>query len=151
MIRGRVLLAGAVVAVAMMPAGALAGARLIGSAATSPRCGAATDDTYLSAAFGVAREISAGERGGAEVTRDLHTIEADRVLANAVAADDLATVQSEVLALIYNHEHIVRLRVLRAGRLLYDFGGPLVLAPVRGSLAVNGRLVGTFVMSVQDD
>jgi hypothetical protein len=86
---------------------------LIGAAA-GPPCGAATDATYLSTAFAVALRISAEERGGAEVTRDLNTIEADRVLANAVAAGDLATVQSEVFALIHNHQHVVRLRVLRA-------------------------------------
>jgi hypothetical protein len=123
---------------------------LIGAAAEPP-CGAATDGTYLSTAFAVALRISGEERGGAEVTRDLNTIEADRVLANAVAAGDLATVQREVFALIHNHEHIVRLRVLRAGQLLYDYGGPLVLAPVTGVLRLGGKVVGEFVMSVQDD
>jgi hypothetical protein len=128
-----------------------AGARGLISAAAEPPCGGATDGTYLSTAFAVALRISAEERGGAEVTRDLNTIEADRVLANAVAAGDLATVQSEVFALIHDHQHIVRLRVLRGGQLLYDFGGPLVLAPVAGVLRVGGRVVGEFVMSVQDD
>jgi hypothetical protein len=85
------------------------------------------------------------------VSRAVKTIEADRVLANAVAADDLTAVQREVLVLVYNGQHIVRLRVLRNGQLLDDYGGPLVLAPVSGSLTVNGRVVGTFVMSLQDD
>jgi hypothetical protein len=49
--------------------------------------------------------------------------------------------------------HIVRLRVLDAsGRLLADFGGPYVIAPVTGVLrAANGAQIGTFVTSVQDD
>ncbi len=122
-----------------------------GGGGPAPPCGAATDATYFSTAFAVALRISAGERGGTAVRRDLHTIESDRVLAHAVAANDLATVRSEVLALVFNHEHIVRLRVLRDGQLLDDYGGPLVLAPVSGTLRVGATIVGTFVMSIQDD
>lgn len=117
----------------------------------APGCGAATERTYVSAAFAVARHINSGETNGNAVRQALQTIESDQVLANAVAAGDIATVRSEALVLVYNHEHIVRLRVLRAGHLLDDLGGPLVLSPVGGSLRLGGRVVGTFVMSVQDD
>lgn len=136
--------------VALLVAGATGGGAA-GAAGPEPPCGAATDATYFSTAFAVALRISAGERDGTAVRRDLRTIESDRVLANAVAANDLATVRSEVLALVYNHEHIVRLRVLRNGQLLDDYGGPLVLAPVTGSLRVGAAIVGTFAMSIQDD
>jgi hypothetical protein len=34
---------------------------------------------------------------------------------------------------------------------LLDIGGPLVLAPVGGTLRLGGRTVGTFLMSIQDD
>jgi hypothetical protein len=121
-----------------------------GSAAEGP-CGAATDRTYLSTAFTVALRISAAERTGTAVERAVDTIAADPILANAVASGDLATVHSEIIALVYNHEHIVRLRVLRGGQVLDDIGGPLVLSPVSGSLRAHGRVVGTFLMSVQDD
>ena len=130
----------------------VAGATGGGAGARPERaCGAATDATYLSTAYAVAVRIRDGERSGAAVRRDVRTIEADRVLANAVAAGDAATVHSEVLALVFNHQHIVRLRVLRNGQVLDDVGGPRVLAPVTGSLRVGGRTVGTFVMSIQDD
>jgi hypothetical protein len=121
-----------------------------GKAAESP-CGAATDRTYFSTAFTVALRISAAERTGVSVRHAVHTIENDTILANAVASGDRATLRSEILVLLYNHEHIVRLRVLRAGHLLADVGGPLVHSPVSGSLRVHGRVVGTFVMSAQDD
>jgi hypothetical protein len=114
-------------------------------------CGAATDRTYLAARFGVVHWINVGELSGHGVKRAVQTIESDPVLADAVASSDLATVRSEVRLLVYNHEHIVRLRVLRAGRVLDDLGGPLVLAPVSGTLRVGPKVVGTFVMSVQDD
>jgi hypothetical protein len=122
-----------------------------GGRAAAPGCGAATDRTYLETAFTVARQINTGEHIGNGVTRALHTIETDQVLIDAVAADDVAVVHSEVLALLFNHEHIVRLRVLRQGRVLDDLGGPLVLARNGGSLRLDGRAVGSFVMSVQDD
>jgi hypothetical protein len=56
-----------------------------------------------------------------------------------------------MLVLLYNHEHIVRIRVLRGARVIDDVGGPLVLAPVRGVLRQGGTAVGSFLMSIQDD
>lgn len=114
-------------------------------------CGSATDGAYLGTAFTAAHLINLGESDGNAVKNAVRTIEGDRTLIDAVAAGDVASVRTEVLALVYNHEHIVRLRVLRDGALLDDFGGPLVLAPVRGSLRLGGRVVGSFVMSIQDD
>ena len=48
-------------------------------------------------------------------------------------------------------QHIVRLRVLRAGQLLHDLAQPPVFGAGRHLLRVGGRVVGEFVMSVQDD
>jgi hypothetical protein len=122
------------------------------SSAAAPRpCGGATDATYLDTELAVAQRISAGERDGAEVRHALHTVEGDRILVAAVAAGDVTAVQRELLVLLYNHEHIVRLRVSRAGHVLADVGGPLVLEPVGGSLRLGGRVVGTFTISLQDD
>ena len=114
-------------------------------------CGAATAATYRTAVAGVAQHIANGERGGTAVRRALHTIESDRVLAAAVAAGEHAAVHAEMLVLLYNHEHIVRIRVLRGARVIDDVGGPLVLAPVRGVLRQGGKVVGSFLMSIQDD
>jgi hypothetical protein len=119
--------------------------------AAAPPCGRATAATYEASALGVALRVAAGERGGGAVRRALHTIESDDVLARAVAAGDATAVHAELLVLLYNHEHIVRMRVLSHGHLIDDLGGPLVLAPVGGSLRVGGRAVGTFLMSIQDD
>ena len=38
-----------------------------------------------------------------------------------------------------------------AGNLLADFGGPYVIAPVSGTLKDDGRVIGSYVLSVQDD
>jgi hypothetical protein len=49
------------------------------------------------------------------------------------------------------HIHVVRVRVTVGGHLLYDLGGPYVLAPVHGTLRSGGQVIGDFEMSIQDD
>jgi hypothetical protein len=58
---------------------------------------------------------------------------------------------SEVLALVFNHEHIVRLRVLRNGVVLDDFGGRSCSRRSAERCASAAASVGTFELSVQDD
>jgi hypothetical protein len=70
----------------------------------------------------------------------------DRVVREAANA-----VTEAVHGLVYSHTHIVRLRVTQGGRLLADIGGPYIIAPVGGSLRFHGRVVGTYLLSVQDD
>ncbi|HEY1776408.1 MAG TPA: hypothetical protein VGG41_09655 [Solirubrobacteraceae bacterium] len=137
---------GAIATIAILFVGGLSHA----TGAAAP-CAARTITTYRAAALSVARHIAGGERGGTAVERALKTIESDRVLAAALAAGDSAAVHAQMLVLLYNHEHIVRIRVLRGGRLVDDVGGPFVLAPVRGLLRQGGRVVGSFLMSIQDD
>jgi hypothetical protein len=148
----RVRHATSVLALAAIAVIAVLFARGFSSAAGPPQpCAAATTAAYGAAVLGVAQRIAAGERQGTAVARALRTIESDRVLSAAVAAGDDAAVRAEMLVLLYNHEHIVRIRVLRGARVIDDVGGPLVLAPVRGLLRADGRVVGSFVMSIQDD
>ena len=35
--------------------------------------------------------------------------------------------------------------------MLADVGGPYIIAPVAGVLRLDGRVIGSYVMSVQDD
>jgi hypothetical protein len=70
----------------------------------------------------------------------------DRVVREAANA-----VTEAVHGLVYSHTHIVRLRVTQGGKLLADIGGPYIIAPVGGSLRFHGRVVGTYLLSVQDD
>jgi hypothetical protein len=123
-----------------------------GSAMTDgPPCGRATDAVVRSTTLAVARRLRDEERAGATVTRARRSIEADRVLADAVARGDAAAARSEALVLLFNHEHIVRLRVLRAGAPIADVGGRFVLTPVFATLRAGGRVVGSVEYSVQDD
>jgi len=72
--------------------------------------------------------------------------------AGARAVREAANAVTEAVhGLVYSHTHIVRLRVLQGGKLLADIGGPYIIAPVGGSLRYHGRIVGTYLLSVQDD
>ena len=143
---------GAVAAIAVLLAlGASSGAGASSAAAEQP-CGAQADHVWVDTNFRVARRIRDEELVGITVSRAMHTISGDRALARAVAAGDLAGIHQQIGVLLYNHEHVVRIRVLSAtGAVLVDVGGKKVLSPRRGTLRLGGRAVGSFLFSVQDD
>ena len=99
-----------------------------------------------------AQRIYNGELRSSEVTADLAHVEASKELLNALATSNEAAAYNAVHALVYTpHWHIVRLRVVKNGHVLADVGGPYVIAPVSGTLRFKGKVVGSFIMSVQDD
>ena len=114
-------------------------------------CGRGTPAADLQAVMQPARRIAAQEDSGGSERRALHTVLSDQTLAQAVSDHDTATIRSQLLELLYNHQHIVRLRVTRGGRLVMDIGGRFVLQPVAGALRVRGRTVGRVEISIQDD
>ena len=140
-------------------AGAAAAAVMLTSAgppaagAAGVACGPATLATLSSLDAAVATNIYRGELGGSETNVDIgHVTTAPDLLA-AVAAGNSAATLTAVKRIVYHHFwHIVRLRVLDStGKLLADFGGPYVIAPVTEPLRLGGKVIGSFVMSVQDD
>jgi hypothetical protein len=124
----------------------------LASSAASPRCGPASATTIASVDATVAQGIYAAEIHSSEVNADIAHITGSRALLSALASNNEAAVYSAVHSVVYTpHWHIVRLRVLKAGRVVADVGGPDVIAPVSGALRWKGRTLGTYVMSVQDD
>ncbi len=118
----------------------------------SGACGSATAATIGSVDTSAALGIYAGEIRSREVSEDRGHVEGSATLGSAMAADDQPAVYEAVHTLVYMpHWHIVRLRVVKAGHVLADVGGPDVIAPVTGTLRWHGRTVGSYVMSVQDD
>jgi hypothetical protein len=115
----------------------------------APLCGATQDDTVVGALSHVATLIYAAEVGRSTVPQ-IHRVQHNQALLTAVAHGEPEATRLAIDNLL--NEHIVRLRVLAAGgRLLSDVGGPYVLAPVRAPLRLNGRTIGSFVLSIQDD
>jgi hypothetical protein len=113
-----------------------------------PLCGASTTDTTVNTLSRIARLIYEGE-AGRRTGKQVRRVQANRPLLRAVARRDPKATRSAIEALL--HQHIVRLRVSTGDRLLSDVGGPYVLAPVTAPLRANGRTIGSFVLSIQDD
>lgn len=122
-------------------------------AQTPGACGTATVAVHDQVAYRTAHAVYEDELSSLEVTQDAARIAQSADLIRAVADDDAPAALAAVTRLVYTPLwHIVRLRVIaRSGLVLADVGGPDVLAPVSGQLFSGQRLVGSFVMSVQDD
>jgi len=121
--------------------------------APTAACGTATQATVAAVDATVAEHIYANELAGREVSFDIANVAGAADLRKAVAAGDAAATLKAVTRIVYHPAwHIVRLRVFdAAGKLLADFGGPYVIAPVAGALKSGPRTIGRFLMSVQDD
>jgi hypothetical protein len=146
--RGTAAFAGVLLAaLALAHAGSVAAADL-----TAP-CAAATASTLAATDSLIATNIYRAELGGSETQMDLQRVTGAADLLAAAAAGDPHAAWRAAVRIVYHHFwHIVRLRVLDAsGTVLADIGGPYVIAPVSGTLSLGGKVVGSFVMSVQDD
>jgi hypothetical protein len=115
---------------------------------TTPLCGRTEQDTVVNTLSRVARLIYDGEIGGRALAQ-VRRVQSDPALLSAVARRDPAATRRAVESLL--NQHIVRLRVSAAQRLLADVGGPFVLGPVSAPLRAAGRTIGSFVLSIQDD
>ena len=131
----------------------LAGAGSAVGAGAAAACGASTLATIATTDTTVTTDIYRNELAGTEVSWDLSNITGAADLLKAVASDSRAAALKAVSRIVFHPVwHIVRLRVLdAAGHVLADVGGPHVIAPVSGVLRSGGRVVGSFLMSVQDD
>jgi hypothetical protein len=114
-------------------------------------CGPLAAATRAQAAGFVARRIYGREVSSPEVSRDRRQVEGYAPLSSALASGSRRAVTAAVTSLVFSHTHLVRLRVSSGGSLIADVGGPYVLAPVGGILRFQGRTVGRYLLSVQDD
>jgi hypothetical protein len=118
---------------------------------TAAFCGQTTQDALVKTLSRVASLIYAGE-GGVHALEQVHRAQHDPALLQAVAERNPVATRKEVVHLVFDHTHIVRLRVSASGgQLLSDVGGPYVLAPVGGVLRLHGKPIGNLVLSIQDD
>jgi hypothetical protein len=133
------------------PAAHARGAAVVAPTIAGAPCAAATAQTAADAAGAVARRIYTDELSSSEVFADRRQVEGYAPLLSALASGNRGAVGEAVTSLVFSHTHIVRLRVSRGGVVVSDVGGRYILAPVSGSLRSNGRVVGSYVLSVQDD
>ncbi len=130
------------------PAGAARIYLLRSASSVTPLCGATPEQTLVKTLSHIASLIYAGEIG-ARTQVQVHRIAHDSALLAAVARRDPTATRLAIDAVL--NEHVVRIRVEAAGKLLADVGGPYVLGPVGGTLRSGGRRIGTFLLSIQDD
>ena len=116
-------------------------------------CGPAAQATVAAVDATVAEHIYANELAGDEVSSDIAHVTGAADLRKAVAADNLVAAFAAARRIVFHPAwHIVHLQVFdTAGKLLADFGGAYVIAPVAGVLRSGSRTIGRFLMSVQDD
>ncbi len=136
------------------PSGALRIALLVPTG--SIRCPSAAAQTSVQTLGQVGERIYQEEAGSPYVRATLRQIEADPAFRQAVAARDTKAIRAAIVELFGAHIHVVRVRAYAvepsgAQRLLYDLGGPYVLAPVHGTVRSAGKLVGRFSFAIQDD
>jgi hypothetical protein len=120
-------------------------------ALSGPPCSSATAQTLASVDGMVAERIYRDELVGPATIEKQHQVEQYGPLLSALSEGNRTAVRKAVTALVYSGTHIVRLRVSQEGSLLADVGGPYIIAPVGGELRLQGRLVGSYLLSVQDD
>src|SRR6185312_15823401 len=99
----------------------------------------------------VGERIYEAEKDSPVVAATVRRMENTAAFKAAVARHDAAATRRAILGFFAAHIHVVRVRVLVAGKLLVDEGGPYALAPVSGTLRSGGRVIGTFVTAIQDD
>ncbi len=135
---------------AAFPSGSLRVYLLRTADSTAHFCGATPQDTLVNTLGRVAALIYAGESGPHALIQ-IHNAQQNSALLQAVAEHSPIAARRAVVGLVYDHSHIVRLRVSAGGHLLADVGGPYVLAPVRAPLRLHGKRIGELVLSIQDD
>jgi hypothetical protein len=118
---------------------------------TAPSCGPQAAETLARTAGQVAMRIYALELASREVSSDKRQVETYGPLLSALEGGNRTAIGEAVTSLVFSHTHVVRLRVTRGSQVLADVGGPQILAPVHGTIRRNGRVLGHYVLSVQDD
>jgi hypothetical protein len=100
----------------------------------------------------VAERVYYAEHEGSKAELLRGYVERSRAFREAVLAGSAVATRAAIIGFFRSHLHIVRVRVIREGKLLVDVGGPHVLAPIPGVIRnARGRVVAHFLMAIQDD
>ncbi len=113
----------------------------------------ATSAQAQAATYGlVAERVYYAEHEGSKAELLLHYAERSRPFREAVLAGNAQATRAAIIGFFRSHLHIVRVRVIRGGKLLLDVGGPHVLAPIPGVIRnAHGQVAAHFLMAIQDD
>jgi hypothetical protein len=100
----------------------------------------------------VAERVYYAEHEGSKAELLRRYVERSRPFRKAVLAGNAKATRAAIIGFFRTHLHIVRVRVIRGGKLLIDVGGPHVLAPIPGVIrTARGRVAAHFLLAIQDD
>jgi hypothetical protein len=123
-----------------------------------PSAGDASAGSDLAATVLAAQRAYNRETKGSKLRQETARIAADAILLGALARGDVAGARAEAQAQLLspsNHfDHVTRISVVHGARVLVNAtlnsDGTYVVAPARRELALQGRRVGTLLVSIQD-
>jgi hypothetical protein len=130
---------------------------LVPSSSIATNCASAAAHASLAQAQAdawglVAERVYDGEREGSKADLILDYVEHSRAFRAAVLAGNAHATRAAIIGFFRSHLHVVRVRVMRAGKLLIDVGGPHVLAPIHGVIRdARGHVAAHFELAIQDD
>ena len=100
----------------------------------------------------VAERVYYAEHAGSKAELIRRYIERSSAFREAVLAGNAKATRAAIIGFFRSHLHIVRVRVIRSGRLLIDVGGPHVLGPIAGVIHnAQGQVAARFLFGIQDD
>jgi hypothetical protein len=115
-------------------------------------CAPTSAETAIDAIGETAKRIYREEQSGAATRAVVRDFENSRPFQEAVASDNPTATRAAIVKFFEGTLHVVRVRATLGEKLVADVGGPHVLAPIRGDVRnARGRVVGHFLLSVQDD
>ncbi|MFZ1925718.1 MAG: hypothetical protein WAU42_06215 [Solirubrobacteraceae bacterium] len=115
-------------------------------------CAPTAAETAIDAIGQTAKRIYRKEQSGAATRAVVRDFESSRSFQEAVATDNPTATRAVIVKFFEGTLHVVRVRATLGEKLVADVGGPHVLAPIRGDVRnARGRVVGHFLLSVQDD
>lgn len=122
----------------------------------SPRslCGRTPQVTRANTIAYVGRRLARSEQRSADVRQTLRHVAHDTAFRRAIAANDPQAIRTAIIDDFFRDHslHIVRVRVTRHHKLVYDLGGPYSLQPASGTVQGPGdRTAARFALAVQDD
>jgi hypothetical protein len=115
-------------------------------------CAPTPAETATDAIGATAVRIYREEQSGAATRAVVGDFERSRAFQEAVVSDNPTATRAAIVKFFEGTLHVVRVRATLGEKLVADVGGPHVLAPIRGDVRdTQGRVVGHFLLSVQDD
>jgi hypothetical protein len=118
-------------------------------------CASQAAETRMNTIASVGRKLVAAESNGPGVAHSLRYAARLPSMRQGIAARDKSKIHAAILTIFRNHRlHIVRVRTFDpSGHLIFDLGGPHVLAPARTQVKGphGGGVVGSLELAVQDD